>query len=104
VVRTVDYEYDGKGNIISSITFYQEEERMETVQMTYDTSNHPFSGLRYYFTGESFVNNLLSKSSGFGDTDYEYDIQYNSNQYPETINEKLGSTYTRIIKYTYQCI
>jgi hypothetical protein len=101
VVSSTEYGYDDQGNILSSIISYEEDGKTEAVQMTYDSGRHPFSGLRTYFSGESFVNNQLTRSSGFGTMDYQYDIRYNAQAYPETIYEKLGSTHTRIIKYTY---
>ncbi|MFH0757867.1 MAG: hypothetical protein V2B15_11310 [Bacteroidota bacterium] len=101
MISSTEYGYDDLGNILSSTISYEEDGKTETVQMTYDSGNHPFSGLRTYFSGESFVNNQLTKSSGFGNTEYQYDIRYNAREYPETIYEKLGSTHTRIIKYTY---
>jgi len=104
VVQTSENAYDGEGNIISSTTSGMEEGESELVQICYDNGKHPFSELRTYFNGESFVNNQLSKSSGYGDLDYQYDIRYNTHEYPEIIYEKLGSSNTRIIKYTYQCI
>ena len=101
-VRTAGYEYDAYGNIISSTTQVPGEAGdVETVHMTYDSSKHPFSGLRYYFSGESFVNNLLSKTSGIGDLDYQYEFRFNQHGYPETIFETLGSTHSRIIRYSY---
>lgn len=101
-VKTVGYEYDAYGNIISrTAQIPGEAGAVETLYMTYDSSKHPFSGLRYYFSGESFVNNLLSKSSGIGDLDYQYEFRFNQHGYPETIFETLGSTYSRIIRYSY---
>jgi hypothetical protein len=69
--------------------------------MTYDNNRHPFSDLQYYFTGESFVNNQLSKYLGEEDFSYSYDIELNEYGYPETIYEKLGLTHSRIIRYSY---
>jgi hypothetical protein len=105
LVRTKDYAYDAEGNILSSTVSYPGgNETAEIVEMTYDTSKHPFSALRYYFNGESFVNNLMSKSSGIGDTNYQYDLRLNSQGYPEIIYETLGSSNTRIIRYSYLCL
>jgi hypothetical protein len=104
-VKMSEYQYDGEGNIINSaITWLNGEGEDKTVNMTYDSGKHPYSGLKYYFNGESFVNNVLTRSSGFGDTNYEYDLRVNGFGYPETIYEKLGSSNTRIIRYTYECI
>jgi hypothetical protein len=102
VVREVNYQYDANGNIVTSSTTYPGVSgNPETVTMTYDTSRHPFSGLRYYFSGESFVNNLVSKSCEADAMDYHYELRFNEYGYPETIFEKLGSSNTRIINYSY---
>lgn len=99
-VRKACYGYDADGNIISSlITYPTGNGEEESVEMTYDSGKHPFSGLAYYFTGESFVNNQLTRTSGI--MDYVYDVRLNEQKYPEAIYEKLGSSNTRIFRYTY---
>ena len=99
-VREACFDYDAEGNILSSfITYTDSVGQDESVQMTYDSGKHPFSGLAYYFTGESYVNNQLTRTSG--KMDYSYDVRLNEQDYPEAIYEKLGSLNTRIIRYTY---
>ncbi len=99
-VREAAYTYDGEGNILSSKSTYPDgSEEDETVNMSYDSGKHPFSGLSYYFTGESFVNNQLTKTIGM--MDYSYNVTLNSENYPEVIYEKLGSSNSRIFRYTY---
>ena len=99
-VRVAAYVYDAEGNILSSSTSYPGgSENDESAQMTYDSGKHPFSGLSYYFTGESFVNNQLSKTIGM--MDYTYNVTLNEQNYPEVIYEKLGSSNSRIFRYTY---
>ncbi len=99
-VREAGYEYDGAGNILSSTTSYPDGSQPdETVNMTYDSGKHPFSGLNYYFTGESFVNNQLTRVEGT--MDYSYNATLNTLDYPEAIYEKLGSSNSRIFRYTY---
>ncbi|MCP4309840.1 MAG: hypothetical protein GY790_01135 [Bacteroidetes bacterium] len=99
-VREVSYEYDGNGNILNTSTIYLDKSGSdETAVMTYDSDKHPFSALIYYFTGESFVNNQLTRS--VGNMDYTYDLTLNSRGYPEIIYEKLGSSNTQIIRYSY---
>ena len=101
LIREANYACDGEGNILSSTTTYSDgKEADETVNMTYDSGKHPFSGLNYYFTGESFVNNPLTKTIGM--MDYSYDVTLNSQNYPEVIYEKLGSSNSRIFRYTYK--
>lgn len=101
LVREVSFEYDYEGNMISRKTSLQDGGEMdEKVLLTYDSGKHPLSGLAYYFNGESFVNNPLTKT--LGTMEYSYDITLNSEKYPELIYEKLGSTHTRIFKYTYK--
>jgi hypothetical protein len=97
----VVYEYDGKGNIIGSISSDPRTSAGESVRMSYDRSRHPLSGLQYYFTGESFVNNLVSKNMEDRGLEYSYELRLNENGYPDMITEKLGATNSRIIRYTY---
>jgi hypothetical protein len=99
-VRESSYEYDAHGNILKRSTLYLDGSGTdEEVIMSYDSGKHPFSDLTYYFTGESFVNNLLTKT--VGSMNYTYDVRLDPRDYPETIYEKLGSSYSRIISYTY---
>jgi hypothetical protein len=105
MVRTVRYEYDSQGNISSATTTcYGEDAGSEELTMSYDRTKHPFSALRYYFNGESYVNNLITRSSGIDDMDYSYEMEFNQYGYPQTVYEKLGSTHSRIIRYSYQCL
>lgn len=101
LVRLVAYEYDGGGNIISRKTSYPDgSDKNENVEVSYDSGKHPLSGLSYYFTGESFVNNPLNRI--IDNIDYSYDITLNSENYPELIYEKFGSTHSRVFRYTYK--
>ena len=100
-VRNVNHEYDGKGNLISSTVLDPATGETEHLEMSYDKSKHPFNGLKYYFNGESFVNNVVRKSMQETDFEYTYDLRLNEYEYPELIYEKLGSSSTRIIKYAY---
>lgn len=95
--------YDDRGNILrrERTEYIDGTAISEVVDMTYDEGLHPFSGLSYYFTGESTVNNMLSRSSSVDGSNYSYEIQTNDYGYPEVIFEQLGSTNTRIIRYTY---
>ncbi len=91
----------GEGNILNSSTTYTDKSEVdETVNMSYDSGKHPFSGLHYYFIGESYVNNQLTKTIGM--MDYSYDVTLNEENYPEVIYEKLGSSNSRIFRYTYK--
>lgn len=103
LVWKVDYEYDASGNILSSSASDPGAKSNESVTMTYDDSRHPFSDLPYYFDGESYVNNLLSKVIAEEEFDYSYDLRLNEYGYPETIYEKLGLVNSRIIRYSYKC-
>jgi hypothetical protein len=99
-VRESSYEYDALGNILKRSTTYLDGSGTdEEVFKSYDSGRHPFSDLTYYFTGESFVNNLLTRT--VGNMDYTYEVRLDARDYPETIYEKLGSTYSRITSYTY---
>ena len=100
-VKDVRYEYDAQGNLISSNTMYPQLGKSVLQSMTYDQSKHPFGGLQYYFNGESFVNNMLSKSESETGFEYTYDLRLNEYEYPDVIYEKLGSSNTRIFKYAY---
>jgi hypothetical protein len=100
-VRNVSYAYDDRGNLVSSIETDPVSGETWHREMTYDETKHPFHALQYYFDGESFVNNLVTKSDidGF---EYSYNLLLNDEKYPETVYEKLGSSYTRIINYSYR--
>lgn len=102
-VWIVVYEYDANGNIVSSSASDPGTNATESFLMTYDQSKHPLSGLQYYFSGESFVNNMISKSDGDQNFNYSYDLQLNDQGYPEIIYEKLGIITSRIIRYSYLC-
>jgi len=104
VVWKVEYEYDSNGNILSSSASDPRTPSAESITMTYDNNKHPFSDLKYYFTGESFVNNQLSKNIEGEDFNYNYDLQLNEYGFPEIIYEKLGLTHSRIIRYSYMSL
>ena len=99
-VRNVSYEYDSQGNLLSSTVLNPKSGENSIMTMTYDQNKHPYLALQYYFIGESYVNNMLSRSEN--DFDYTYELLLNDHEYPETIYEKLGSSYTRIINYSYR--
>lgn len=101
VVWKVEYEYDSNGNILSASASDPRTVSVNSMTMTYDNNRHPFSDLQYYFTGESFVNNQVSKYLGEEDFSYSYDIELNEYGFPEIIYEKLGLTHSRIIRYSY---
>jgi len=100
-VRNVTYEYDSDGNLLSSTELDPVSGETVTTTMTYDQSKHPYFALQYYINGESYVNNMLSRSEG-DEFDYTYNVSLNEYEYPETIYEKLGSAYTRISNYSYR--
>lgn len=100
-VRNLTLAYDERGNLLSSSEMDPRSGEIIDRTMTYDESKHPFFALQYYFDGESFINNLLTKSEG-DDFNYIYNVTLNEADYPETMYEKLGSTYTRIINYSYR--
>jgi hypothetical protein len=100
-VRIAGYEYDVQGNLVSSTVSDPRTGETLHQSMSYDQSKHPFGALRYYFNGESFVNNMTSKSVVETEFDYTYELRLNEYEYPETIYEKLGSSSTRIFKYSY---
>jgi len=101
-VRKVSYEYDNRDNLLSRTVLDLKTDESSTMTMTYDESKHPYSALSYYFQGESYVNNMLTRSEN-DDFEYTYNLKLNEYEYPETTYEKLGSAYTRIINYSYQC-
>ena len=103
MVRRVTYDYDSKGNILSSSISEPGTKSGDLITMTYDSSKHPFSHLNYYFSGESYVNNPLSKQLSEDGLEYNYDFDLNEFGYPEMIYEKLGSANTRFIRYSYLC-
>ncbi len=101
LVREASYAYDGEGNMLSRTLSYTDGNELdENTVMTYDSGKHPFSELAYYFIGESFVNNQLSKT--IGSMEYSYNVKLNAQNYPEAIYEKLGSFNTAVFRYTYK--
>lgn len=100
-VRNETYAYDDRGNLLSSTELDPVSGETRHQTMTYDQSKHPFYALQYYFNGESFINNMTSRSED-NDFDYIYNVTLNDAGYPDTMYEKLGSTYTRIINYSYR--
>jgi len=102
-IRNVTYAYDNQDNLLSSTKLDVLSGESNTISMTYDQSKHPYSALQYYFEGESYVNNLLSRSVEEGDFDYVYELSLNEYEYPNTVYEKLGAAYTRFISYDYEC-
>jgi len=100
-IRNTSYGYDTEGNLISRTGLDPRSGESTQTTMTYDQTRHPYFALQYYFQGESYVNNMLTRSdeSGF---DYTYNLTLNEYEYPETVYEKLGSAYTRIINYAYE--
>ena len=101
LVLKEEYDYDSFGNIISSSTYEPGSEAKESRQMIYDVSKHPFSGLQYYFHGESFVNNALSKFLVEEGSNYEYEINLNEHGYPEVIQEIQDSHHIKTFRYSY---
>jgi len=99
-VRNVTYAYDSEGNLVSKTELDPRSGESTQMSMTYDQTKHPYFALRYYFNGETYVNNMLTRSAGSG-FDYTYDLTLNEYEYPETVYEKLGSAYSRIISYAY---
>jgi len=100
-IRKVTYDYDGKDNLLSSTELDPRSGESSSTTMTYDQSKHPFAELQYYFKGESYVNNMLTRMDEASGFDYSYDISLNEFEYPNTVYEKLGSAYTRFISYSY---
>ena len=100
-IRNTSYEYDIQGNLISRSQLYPKTGETEHMTMAYDKSKHPFGALQYYFNGESFVNNLVSKKVQETEFEYTYDLRLNEYEYPDIVYEKLGSSNTRIFKYGY---
>jgi len=100
-VRNASYEYDVQGNLVSSTVSDPRTGETLHQSMSYDQSKHPFGALQYYFSGESFVNNMTSKAVVETEFKYTYELRLNEYEYPETIYEKLGSSSTRIFKYSY---
>ncbi len=101
LVRNASYEYDYQGNLTGSTVTDVKSGDSEHQNMSYDQSKHPFGGLHYYFMGDSYVNNMISKTLVESEFEYTYDIQLNEYGYPDQIFEKLGSANTRIFRYSY---
>jgi YD repeat-containing protein len=100
-IRKSSYTYDGQGNLTAVNELDPRTGETNQVNMSYDQSKHPYFDLAYYWEGMSYVNNMLSKSEEESGMDYTYEFLLNEHEYPETVYEKLGSAYTRIISYSY---
>jgi hypothetical protein len=100
-IRNASYTYDSQGNLTSIDEMDPISGESNLITMTYDQSKHPYFALPYYFDGISYVNNMLSRSEEKSGMDYIYDLRLNEYEYPETVYEKLGSTYSRITSYSY---
>ena len=101
LVRDARYEYDPQGNLTGSTVTDPKTGTSEHQSMSYDQSKHPFGGLHYYFAGDSYVNNMVSKKLVESEFEYTYDLQLNEYGYPDQISEKLASSNTRIFRYSY---
>ena len=102
-IRQIDYEYDEYGNIINYTTTDIDTKSEEIVELTYHRSNHPYSRVNMYFTGETCINNVLTKTDLSEGLEYTYEIILDNNQYPKQILEKTNGMVSRIIMYTYFC-
>ena len=100
-VRNMSYAYDSEGNLTGIQEYDPVSGESINTSMTYDQSKHPYFALPYYFEGISYVNNMLTRTEQESGMDYTYDLVLNEYEYPETVYEKLGSTYTRFISYSY---
>ena len=100
-VRKASYSYDGQGNMTAVEELDPRSGQRSQISMSYDQSKHPYFGLDYYWEGMTYINNMLSKSEENSGLDYTYEFLLNEYEYPETVYEKLGSAYTRIISYSY---
>jgi hypothetical protein len=100
-VRNVSYTYDNEGNLTAMEAYDPGTGERNRSSMSYDRSKHPYCALPYYFEGMSYINNMLSRTEEESGLDYTYDLVLNEFRYPETVYEKLGSAYTRIISYSY---
>jgi hypothetical protein len=101
-VRHVSYTYDIRGNLTFMVELDPVSGEARETTLTYDQNKHPFYDLEYYFHGETCVNNMLSRTDG--DFNYTYETLLNEYTYPETVYEKLGSAYSRIINYSYEIL
>jgi hypothetical protein len=100
-IRNTSYSYDSEGNLTMINELDPRSGASDQISMTYDQSKHPYFALPYYFEGMSYVNNMLSRSEEESGLEYNYDLRLNEHDYPETVYEKLGSTYTKFISYSY---
>lgn len=100
-VRKASYSYDGQGNLTAIEELDPRTGETNQISMSYDQSKHPYFGLDYYWEGMTYKNNMLSKTEEESGLDYTYEFLLNEYEYPETVYEKLGSAYTRIISYSY---
>ncbi len=101
-IRKLTYAYDNKDNLLSSTELDPRSGESSSSTMTYDQSKHPYSDIQYYFIGESYVSNMLTRLEEESGFDYTYELSLNEYEYPNTVYEKLGAAYTRFISYSYK--
>ena len=101
-VRHVSYTCDVRGNLTFKVELDPASGETRETTLTYDQNKHPFYAPGYYFHGETYVNNMLTRTDG--DFKYTYETLLNEYTYPETVYEKLGSACSRIINYSYEIL
>jgi len=97
------YEYDGNGNIIRSVLTDIEAKSEETTALSYHQSKHPYSQINMVFTGETYINNVLSRTEQTDNLEYTYEIVFDNNKYPSEVIEKTNGRVSRVTRYTYFC-
>lgn len=103
LVTRNEVAYDNRGNLVEYSTTDVRSQATTTYSFEYDAYNNPFQELELYFTGESYVNNILHKEEVTGNTEYTYQVMYNDDKYPDQIIEKQDGVISQVINFEYFC-
>lgn len=99
-----EYSYDLAGNITKLVSMnVVKQDTAEAYTFSYDLQKNPYQGLKLYFNGETFINNILEKVDLVNDNTYTYQIIYNANQYPGQINIKEDGLLYQVITFDFIC-
>lgn len=97
------YEYDANGNIVRNVLTNIETKSEETIALSYHQSMHPYSQINMFITGETFVNNVITRTESAENLEYTYEIVFDNNQYPKEVIERTNGRVSAVTRYTYFC-
>ncbi|MBN1131581.1 MAG: hypothetical protein JXR52_08330 [Bacteroidales bacterium] len=103
LAEEIEYVYDETGNVVRMTSTDAKTKKQDILNFSYHASHHPFSQIKFYFTGESFIHNIITKSDLSENLEVTYDIILDGNRYPQQVVERTNSVLSRVIQYTYDC-